>query len=46
MGVPGAFTLTCSEKHLPEFIEKEIEIRARSIDEIFFMAVNDPFVMA
>ena len=45
-GVPGAFTPTCSEKHLPEFIEKANEIRARSIDEIFFMAVNDPFVMA
>ena len=44
-GVPGAFTPTCSEKHLPEFIEKENEIRALSIDEIFFMAVNDPFVM-
>ena len=45
-GVPGAFTPTCSEKHLSEFIEKENEIRARSIDEVFFMAVNDPFVMA
>ena len=45
-GVPGAFTPTCSEKHLPDFIEKENEVRALGIDEIFFMAVNDPFVMA
>ena len=45
-GVPGAFTPTCSEKHLPDFIEKENEVRAHGINEIFFMAVNDPFVMA
>ncbi|MEL0326504.1 MAG: peroxiredoxin [Burkholderiaceae bacterium] len=45
-GVPGAFTPTCSEKHLPDFIEKENEVRALGINEIFFMAVNDPFVMA
>ena len=45
-GVPGAFTPTCSEKHLPDFIEKEGEVRSLGIDEIFFMAVNDPFVMA
>ena len=45
-GVPGAFTPTCSEKHLPDFIEKENEVLALGINEIFFMAVNDPFVMA
>jgi len=45
-GVPGAFTPTCSEKHLPDFIEKENEVCALGINEIFFMAVNDPFVMA
>ena len=45
-GVPGAFTPTCSEKHLPDFIEKENEVRALGIDEILFMAVNDLFVMA
>ena len=45
-GVPGAFTPTCSEKHLPDFIEKENEVRALGVNEIFFMAVNDPFVMA
>ena len=45
-GVPGAFTPTCSEKHLPDFIEKENEVLALGVNEIFFMAVNDPFVMA
>ena len=34
-GVPGAFTPTCSEKHLPDFIEKENEVRALGINEIF-----------
>ena len=35
-GVPGTFTPTCSEKHLPDFIEKENKVRALGIDEIFF----------
>ncbi len=42
--VPGAFTPTCSEKHLPGFIERFDEFRARGI-EVACMAVNDPFVM-
>ena len=45
-GVPGTFTPTCFEKHLPDFIEKDNEVRTSGIDEIFFMAVNDSFVMA
>jgi peroxiredoxin len=43
-GVPGAFTPTCSARHLPSFIEQFPEFRHRGI-EVFCMAVNDPFVM-
>jgi peroxiredoxin len=45
IAVPGAFTPACSQRHLPGYVERSADIKAKGIDEIACVAVNDAFVM-
>jgi peroxiredoxin len=45
-GLPGAYTPTCSAKHVPGYLEKLPELKAKKIDEVWCVSVNDGYVMA
>ena len=44
-GLPGAFTPTCSTKHLPSFLKSTEQLKKKNIEKVFCISINDPFVM-
>jgi peroxiredoxin len=44
-GLPGAYTPTCSAKHVPGYLEKHAALKAAGVDEVWCLSVNDAFVM-